>query len=137
VLHLAHQELESLVLAKDQARVKSYISQQYSDMIYQGLWFSGLHRDLRAFVLSNQQNVTGTVRVKLHKGNCRIASRKSPYSLYDKALATYDRGSTYDPANALGFIYIHGLTARTQFDKQLKTELGPGKENVFLPGEKK
>ena len=134
VLHLAHQELESLVLAKDQARVKAYITQQYSDMIYSGLWFSGLHRDLRAFVVSSQQNVTGTVRVKLHKGNCRIAGRKSPYSLYDKALATYERGSTYNQANALGFIYIHGLTARTQAEKQLKSELAGPKDNIFLPG---
>lgn len=133
VLHLAHQELESLVLSKEQARAKQYISTLYSDMIYSGLWFSSLHRDLRAFVLSNQQNVTGTVRVKLHKGTCRIAGRKSQFSLYDKALATYEKGSTYDPANALGFIYIHGLSARTQAEKQLKPELSGGRDRIFLP----
>jgi argininosuccinate synthase len=133
VLHLAHQELESLVLSKDQARAKQYISTLYSDMIYQGLWFTGLHRDLRAFIVSNQQNVTGTVRLKLHKATCKIAGRKSPYSLYDKVLATYEKGSTYNQANAVGFIYVHGLNARTQAEKQLKPELSGAKDPIFLP----
>ncbi len=119
VLHLAHQELESMTLSKEQQRLKALIAPHYADMIYNGLWFSGLHRDLRAFVVSSQEFVTGMVRVMLHRGNCRVAGRKSPHSLYDRQLATYDKGDQFDASAALGFIYVHGLSARTQAGKQL------------------
>lgn len=133
VLHLAHRELESMTLSKEQARLKSIISQQYADMIYNGLWFSGLHMDMRAFVLSSQRHVTGNVRVKLHRGSCSVAGRKSPFSLYQKQLATYEKGDQFDSSAALGFIYVHGLGVRTQGEKQLKLGREEGKD-ILLDG---
>jgi len=132
VLTTAHRELESLTLSKEQQRLKSIISQHYADMIYNGLWFTALHRDLRAFVLSTQSHVSGTVRLKLHKGSCVVAGRKSPYSLYDRQLATYDTGDQFDSSAALGFIYVHGLSARTQAAKQLLPD--PSASDILLEG---
>lgn len=133
VLHAAHRELESLTLSKEQARLKTMISQQYADMIYNGLWFSGLHMDMRALVLSSQRHVTGNVRVKLHRGVCSPVGRKSPFSLYQKQLATYGKGDEFDSPAALGFIYVHGLGSKTQGEKQLKLGKQEGKD-ILLEG---
>ena len=96
VLHEAHREIEFLTLAKNALRFKTMVSQEYSDLIYNGLWFSSLHQDLMAFVVSNQQYVSGTARVKLFKGHAAIAGRKSEHSLYRHELATYEEGDQYD-----------------------------------------
>ena len=114
VLHKAHQALEDLVLSKDQVRFKSKVVSEYADLIYNGLWFSGLRQDLAAYVESSQKYVTGEVKVKFLKGNCYIAGRKSPYSLYDYGLATYDRGDVFDQSASPGFIHIWGLPVKTQ-----------------------
>src|SRR5262249_8242968 len=96
ILHDAHRALETLGLSKQAARVKTFGAQEYADLIYNGLWFSGFHQDLFAFVASNQRFVTGTARVKLFKGKATVVGRKSEHSLYSKKLATYDEGSDYD-----------------------------------------
>jgi argininosuccinate synthase len=114
VLLKAHQALEDLVLAKEQLRFKARVAAEYADLIYNGLWFTGLRQDLGAYMASTQRYVTGTVRVKLFKGNCQVVGRKSPYSLYDYSLATYDKGDAFDQSAAPGFIHIWGLPARTQ-----------------------
>ena len=114
VLLKAHQALEDLVLAKEQLRFKSRVAAEYADLIYNGLWFTGMRQDLAAYVESTQRYVTGTIKVKLFKGNCQIAGRKSPYSLYDYSLATYDQGDAFDQSASPGFIHIWGLPARTQ-----------------------
>jgi argininosuccinate synthase len=114
VLLKTHQALEDLVLAKEQLRFKAKVAAEYADLIYNGLWFTGMRRDLAAYVESTQRYVTGTVRVKLVKGNCQIVGRKSPYSLYDYSLATYDKGDAFDQSASPGFIHIWGLPARTQ-----------------------
>ena len=114
VLLKAHQALEDLVLAKDQLRFKARVAAEYADLIYNGLWFTAMRQDLAAYVESTQRYVTGAVRVKLFKANCQIVGRKSPYSLYDYSLATYDKGDAFDQSAALGFIHIWGLPARTQ-----------------------
>jgi argininosuccinate synthase len=114
VLLKAHQALEDLVLAKEQLRFKSRVAAEYADLIYNGLWFTGMRQDLAAYVESTQRYVTGTIRVKLFKGNCQIVGRKSPYSLYDYSLATYDMGDAFDQSASPGFIHIWGLSARTQ-----------------------
>ncbi|HID95575.1 MAG TPA: argininosuccinate synthase [Candidatus Latescibacteria bacterium] len=118
VLHRAHQALEDLTLSKDTARFKSIVSREYSDLIYNGLWFSALHRDLRAFVLSSQQYVTGTIRMKLFKGVCSVVGRRSPYSLYSLPLATYGQDDQFDHDAAPGFIKIHALPHLTQAKTQ-------------------
>lgn len=128
VLHKAHQALEDMTLSKDAARFKTLVSKEYADLIYNGLWFSALHQDLLAFVASNQRYVTGTVRVKLFKGVCSVVGRKSPYSLYNLALATYDSRDIFDHSAALGFIKIHGLAQKTQAQVQLLGETRTVKE---------
>ncbi|PIP48098.1 MAG: argininosuccinate synthase [Chloroflexi bacterium CG07_land_8_20_14_0_80_45_17] len=114
VLLKAHQALEDLVLTKEQLRFKAKVVSEYADLIYNGLWFTGLRQDLAAYVQSSQRYVTGIVKVKLHKGNCRIVGRKSPYSLYNFSLATYDKGDVFDQSASPGFIHIWGLPVRTQ-----------------------
>jgi argininosuccinate synthase len=114
VLLKAHQALEGLVLAKEQLRFKARVAAEYADLIYNGLWFTGMRRDLAAYVESTQRYITGTIRVKLFKGNCQIVGRKSPYSLYDYALATYDKDDAFDQSASPGFIHIWGLPVRTQ-----------------------
>ena len=114
VLLKAHQALEGLVLTKEQLRFKEKVASEYSDLVYDGLWFTAHRQDLAAYVESTQRYVTGTVRAKLFKGNCQIVSRKSPYSLYDYSLATYEKGDLFDQSAAPGFIHIWGLPVRTQ-----------------------
>ncbi len=119
VLHDAHRELESLCLSKQAARFKTLVSQEYADLIYNGLWFSGFHQDLFAFVASSQRFVTGVVRMKLMKGKAMVVGRKSDYSLYSKKLATYETGDQFDHDAAKGFIRLHGLGQTTQAQLQL------------------
>ena len=114
VLLKAHQALEDLVLTKGQLRFKTKVANEYADLVYNGLWFTGLRQDLAAYVESSQRYVTGIVRVKLLKGNCTVVGRKSPYSLYDYSLATYDKGDVFDQSASPGFIHIWGLPVRTQ-----------------------
>jgi len=119
ILHEAHREIETLTLSKEALRFKTQISQTYADLIYNGLWFSALHQDLMGFVAANQQYVSGTVRMKLFKGRCWAAGRKSEFSLYRHELATYEAGDQYDASAAQGFIKIHGLMQVTQAKHQM------------------
>ena len=118
VLLTAHQGLEALTLGKDQARFKQKVAIEYADLVYNGLWFTAFKRDLDAFIDSTQQFVTGDVRVKLFKGNCRVVGRKSPFSLYNYSLATYDKGDTFNQAASPGFIHLFGLPVRIQAQVQ-------------------
>jgi argininosuccinate synthase len=123
VLLTAHRALEALVLSKGQLRFHERVTQEYSDLIYNGLWFSSLRQDLAAYVQSSQRFVSGTIRVKLFKGNCVVVGRKSPYSLYDFGLATYDEGDLFDQSASPGFIHIWGLPVRTQARAQRLDQL--------------
>ncbi len=123
VLLKAHRALEALTLSRDQMTFKETVTLKYSDLIYDGLWFSSLRRDLAAFVDSSQQFVTGTVRVKFSKGSCVVVGRKSPYSLYDVSLATYDEGDVFDQSASLGFIHIFGLPIITQSKVQREKDI--------------
>jgi argininosuccinate synthase len=132
----AHQALEAMTLSKDQLRFKQKVAQEYADLIYNGLWFSQLNQDLSAYVLSSQRYVTGTVRMKLYKGHASVVGRKSPTSLYNLSLATYDVGDRFDQSASNGFIKLWGLPVKTQAQVQL---LG-GKEgplSIMSPEEKK
>lgn len=124
VLLKAHRALEALSLSRDQQRFKEIVTQTYSNLIYDGLWFGALRYDLDAYIKNSQRYVTGTVRVKLHKGSAVVVGRKSPYSLYDLSLATYDEGDVFDQSAALGFIHIWGLpvTTQAQVQRSEKTE---------------
>jgi argininosuccinate synthase len=116
----AHQALESLCLSKEQLRFKQIVSGQYSDLVYDGLWFTGFRQDLTAYIESSQRFVTGAVRLKLQKGSSTVVGRRSPYSLYRHDLATYDEGDVFDQSAAVGFIHLWGLPARTQARMQGK-----------------
>ena len=122
VLLQAHQALEAMTLSKDQLRFKQKVAIECADIIYNGLWFSSLNRDLATYVLSTQRYVTGTVRLKLFKGHSMVVGRKSPKSLYSLGLATYDKGDEFDQSHAAGFIHIWGLPVRTQAQIQLLGE---------------
>src|SRR4051794_29705299 len=119
ILMDAHRELETLTLSKQAQRFKTYVSQEYADIIYNGLWFSAFHQDLAAFVASNQRFVSGEARVKLFKGKATVVGRKSEHSLYSKKLATYESGDQFDHEAAQGFIRLHGLSQQTQARQQL------------------
>jgi argininosuccinate synthase len=90
------------------------VADELSQLIYDGLWFSALSRDLRGYVASSQRVVSGDVRLRLDHGTAVIAGRLSPLSLYEKSLATYDEGDAFDHAAAVGFIRIFGLPLRVE-----------------------
>ena len=119
VLLQAHQALEAITMSKEQLRFKQRVAIEYADLVYNGLWFTSLHRDLAAYIQSSQRYVSGTVRLKLFKGHCAVAGRKSPASLYSYGLATYDKGDVFDQSASAGFIHIWGLSVRTQAQVQL------------------
>lgn len=133
-LHTAHRALEAMTLSKQQLRLKKLIATEYAEMIYNGLWFSAHHQDLAAYVASTQRHVSGTIRLRLHRGQAVVVGRKSPASLYDRALATYDKGDTYDQSAAVGFINIWGLQTRVQVRTQLLPELSESLK-IALPHE--
>lgn len=114
VLHTAHRALEALTLTRPAMRFKELVSQQYADMVYDGLWFSGFHQDLLAYVQSSQRAVTGTAKIKLYRSSATKVGVKSPLSLYSKELATYDEQDEFEHQAALGFIKLHGLPSETQ-----------------------
>ncbi|HEX5316063.1 MAG TPA: argininosuccinate synthase, partial [Candidatus Kapabacteria bacterium] len=113
LLHFAHRELERITLDKWTAHAKAKIAQDYAELVYNGLWFSPLRKALDAFVDETQKRVSGTIVVKLYKGNLTILSRTSPYSLYDKALASYTSEDTFDHSAGEGFSKIFSLPLRT------------------------
>ena len=113
-LHAAHRALEGLTLTKEQLRFNRLVSEQLAQATYDGLWFSALQRDLRAYVAAAQRDVSGDVRLRLDRGSAMVVGRRSPNSLYDQALATYDEGDAFDHAAAVGFIGIWGLPLRTE-----------------------
>ena len=114
ILHTAHHGLEGLTLTKDTLRFNRLVADELAQLTYDGLWFSALHRDLRGYVASSQRVVSGEARIRLDHGSAVLTGRRSPLSLYDKKLATYDEGDAFDHAAAVGFIEIFGLPLRVE-----------------------
>jgi argininosuccinate synthase len=114
ILHTAHRALEGMTLTKDTLRFDRFVADELAQLTYDGLWFSALHRDLRTYVASSQRVVSGDVRIRLDHGRAIVAGRRSPLSLYEKTLATYDADDAFDHASAVGFIEIFGLPLRTE-----------------------
>jgi argininosuccinate synthase len=136
VLHKAHGWLEDLTLTRESARFKEKVAAEYADLVYNGLWFSPLHQDLAAYVASSQRFVTGTVRLKLYKGTVIKSGTRSPQSLYNFSLATYDKGDQYNHDAAVGFINIYGLSLRNQSQIQLKGNTPDDMLSLASPDEK-
>ncbi len=109
ILMTAHKSLETLTLDRETAHYKQQVSLKYAEMVYYGQWFCQLREALDVFIDVTQQNVTGTVRVKLFKGRCTPAGVKSPFSLYSGALASFKMGAEYNQTDAIGFIRLFGL----------------------------
>lgn len=109
VLYAAHGDLESICLDRETAHYKQLVSIKFSEMVYYGLWYTPLREALSAFVDQTQKTVTGTVRMKLYKGNCISAGVKSPYSLYSEEFATFGEDAVYNQKDAEGFINLYGL----------------------------
>jgi argininosuccinate synthase len=105
----AHLELESVTMERDLARFKRTVGQRWSELVYDGLWFSPLKRSLDGFLAESQKHVTGEVRMTLHGGRAVVTGRRSEESLYDFNLATYDTGDSYDQTLAKGFVQIWGM----------------------------
>jgi argininosuccinate synthase len=114
LLLAAHRELESLVLDHETVRFKDVAALQYADLVYNGLWFTPLREALDAFVDATQGPVTGTVRLKLFKGNVIAAGRKSKFSLYREDFATFGQEDVYDQSDARGFINLYGLSLKVR-----------------------
>jgi len=108
----AHQELEDLTVERDLRRFKFAVEQRWSELVYDGLWFSPLRRSLDAFVDSSQRHVTGDVRLRLSAGRAVATGRRGSGSLYDFELATYDTGDAFDQSLARGFVQLWGLPSR-------------------------
>jgi argininosuccinate synthase len=122
ILINAHKELEFLTLPREVTQFKTQVDQQMAKMIYDGLWYSPLKAALDAFVDETQKVVSGTIRVKLNKGNHMVVGRKSAHSLYNEELATYSKGDAFDHNAAVGFIKIWGLTTKVYAEVNQKEE---------------
>lgn len=114
ILYAAHQALEHLTLDRQTLHYKEQIALKYAELVYDGVWYSPLRQALDAFVDVTQQNVTGTVRMKLYKGNCTPAGVKSPYSLYNQEFVTFGRDGVYNQKDAEGFINLFGLPLKVR-----------------------
>jgi argininosuccinate synthase len=113
ILHQAYSALESLVQDRDVQHFKPILSERYAKLVYDGLWYSPLRRAIDHFMTSTQQWISGSVRVKLFKGNCVVTGRTSPWSLYRTELATYSDKDMFDQEAAKGFINLWGLPLAT------------------------
>jgi len=113
IIYAAHRELESLVLDRDTMHYKDVVAERYAELVYYGKWFTPLRESIDAFVNVTQENVSGSVRMKLYKGNCGVAGIVSPQSLYSEALATFGASEQYEQADATGFMHLWTLPERT------------------------
>jgi argininosuccinate synthase len=120
-LILAHEDLESITLERDLEREKVRLEPRYAELIYDGLWFSPLRDAFDAFIDSSQEFVSGDVRLHLSPGSCRVTGRRSPHSLYDYDLATYDAADAFRHEDSAGFVRLWGLGIETWSARQ-----GPG-----------
>ena len=116
----AHEALESLTLERDVNRYKRGVEAEWANLVYDGLWFSGLKRSLDVFIDDTQKYVSGDIRLKLQGGRAVVTGQKSDESLYDFSLATYDTGDTFDQSLSKGFIEIWSLPSKISARRDLK-----------------
>jgi argininosuccinate synthase len=114
----AHRALEDLTLEREVAHFKPLVEQRWTELVYDGLWFSPLRAALDAFVETTQEHVTGEVRLAFSPGACTVVGRRSPASLYDRSLATYGHEDAFDQRHAAGFVRLWGLPLRVWSARQ-------------------
>ncbi len=117
-LLLAHRDLEGICLERDLQREKARLEPRYAELVYDGLWFSPLKQALDAFMVESQRFVTGDVRLRLEPGSCQVTGRRSPHSLYDHGLATYDADDSFRHEDSAGFVRLWGLSVETWAGQQ-------------------
>ena len=123
LMYAAHRELELLTLERDTLHYKDLVAQKFAELVYYGQWFHPLREALSSFVDETQKVVTGEVKMKLYKGNCTPAGAKSPYSLYDEEIATFEAEDVYNQADAGGFINCFGLPMKVVAQMKKKNGL--------------
>ncbi len=114
ILHAAHRAVESITMDREVLHLRDSLIARYAELVYYGFWFSPEREMLQAAMDGAQQTVTGTARLKLYKGSVTVVGRRSPVSLYNPALATFEEGSGYDQADAAGFIRLNALRLRVR-----------------------
>jgi argininosuccinate synthase len=112
ILHAAHRGIESLTLDRGAAHLKDELMPRYAELVYNGFWYAPEREMLQALIDKSQENVEGTVRLKLYKGHVRVVGRKSPKSLYSLAHVTFEEDQVYDQRDAEGFIKLNALRLR-------------------------
>ena len=112
ILHYAHRGIEQATLDRGAAHLKDELMPRYAELIYNGFWFSPEREMLQALIDKSQENVEGTVRLKLYKGSASVVGRKSPKSLYSLSHVTFEADSVYDQKDAAGFIKLNALRLR-------------------------
>ena len=122
ILYEAHQQLEELILDRDVYRAKKDMGNLFSQVVYEGKWFSPLREAAQAFIESTQKYVTGEVKFKLYKGNIIKAGTTSPYSLYNESIASFTTGDMYDHHDAEGFINLFGLSTKVRAMKMVEVQ---------------
>lgn len=128
----AHRELERITLDREQARFKERVALRWSELVYEGQWFSPLKRSLDAFVRDTQEYVSGEIRMVMHGGRATVTGRRSETSLYDFNLATYDEGDSFDQSHARGFIELTGLTSKLAAARDVKFGRGEAMPKLKL-----
>ena len=108
----AHREMENICMERELTRFKNRIEDRWTELVYDGLWYSPLKDSLDAFIAESQKHVTGDIRLVMHGGNINVNGRRSDESLYDFNLATYDEGDSFDQSIAKGFVQLHGLSSK-------------------------
>jgi argininosuccinate synthase len=112
ILHHAHRALETICMDRETMHLRDQLIPQYSTMVYNGFWFAPEREFLQAAITESQKNVTGEVRCKLYKGGCYVVGRRSPYTLYDPSVVTFEEGGDYNQGDATGFIKLNALRLR-------------------------
>ncbi|MGD0566661.1 MAG: argininosuccinate synthase [Candidatus Goldiibacteriota bacterium] len=124
ILFAAHRELEEITMDRDTFHYKQQVGIKYGELIYNGMWFAPLREAISAFIDKTQETVTGSVKLKLYKGNIRVAGKTSPFSMYSEAMATFEEEEVYNQKDAEGFINLFGLQLKifNQVRKKTKTK---------------
>ena len=123
ILYTAHEMLEQLCLDKYTQHYKQIMALEFADIVYNGQWYSPLREAMSAFATKTQETVTGTVKLKLYKGNIIGAGMTSPYSLYDPEIATFEEDDVYNQADSAGFISLFGLPTKVYAKMKAKNGL--------------
>jgi argininosuccinate synthase len=117
ILHIAHRAIESITMDREVMHLRDSLIPRFAELIYNGYWFSPERKMLEAAINSSQEDVTGTVRLKLYKGNCIVVGRKSPVSLYRPEIVTFEKGEAFNQQDAGGFIRINALRLKNEAHK--------------------